>query len=82
MPAEPPCFESHEFGIDPCLHINSIPVCPIRDDMQDRNAYVALGTNLCHSRNLTIINGSKMGNAPFLAELATLGARLKKSVYY
>lgn len=40
----PPCLQSplvlsqHEFGIDPCLHINGIPICPIRDDMQDRNA--------------------------------------------
>lgn len=52
------------------LHVNGISDCPIRSDLQDRKAHVVVGTHQCHSGNLTVINGGKTGNTPFLGRIS------------
>lgn len=52
-------------GIDLCLP-SGISNCPIRKDPEDRNAHVTVGTDLCRTRNLTVIRGDETGKVPFL----------------
>jgi len=62
-----------------CLHGNGISGRPIRSDLQDRKAHVAVGTHQRHGGNLTIINGGKTGNAPFLGRISrSWGAASRK----
>lgn len=52
------------------VHANGISDCPNRRDLQDRKAHVLVGTHQRHSGNLTIVNGGKTGNAPFLGRIS------------
>lgn len=56
--------------------MNDTSDCPVRNDTQ-----VAVGTNLCHAGNVTVINGDKTENAPFLGRISHSWGEAQASVY-
>lgn len=83
-PAEhPPLFELHASLV---LILDSTfmasQTAPSEKTTEDRNVHVAVGTDLSHTGNLTIINGDKTGKVSLPGRKSHSWGEASESVYY
>lgn len=81
--AHPPLFELHASLV---LILDSTfmasQTAPSERTAEDRNVHVAVGTDLSHTGNLTIINGDKTGKVSLPGRKSHSWGEASESVYY